>query len=152
MACKRISSHTSTCIIQVYVTDTYEYSISSHTDMHKHKSLYTNLSQIRINMRPLSRTVWSLPLDQTCPHTKFSEDLVHSAWSSKNGKSNKVNMWQKWHGGYPKSACRWKQQCIVPCNNSSCKWNSGWGYFEQVCLKCIESARAESICLQCSKT
>lgn len=64
---------------------------------------------------------------------------------------------QQWQqsrpGSRPKSGQnKLKQQHILPQNNSSCKCHSSGGHFEPSCLKCIESARAESICLQCSKT
>lgn len=71
------------------------------------------------------------------------------------GKMQKkaVRQWESRPGSYPKSAQnKLKQQHIVPQNNSSCKCHSGGGHFEPGCLKCIESARVESICPRCSKT
>lgn len=57
-----------------------------------------------------------------------------------------------WHFSKKGLKPEMKQLHIVPWNNSSCKCHGGGGHFEPGCLKCIESAREESICPRCSKT
>lgn len=57
-----------------------------------------------------------------------------------------------WHLSKKRAQTEMKQLHIVPKNNSSCKCHGGGGHFEPGCLKCIESAREESICPRCSKT
>lgn len=118
----------------------------THTRMSLHSSIciYRYCSYLQSKLLPSG----SITAMMYLRHELLSPDLYGKKIEQAGQKLGGLS----WHLSKKRAQTEMKQLHIVPKNNSSCKCHGGGGHFEPGCLKCIESAREESICPRCSKT